>query len=550
MSAALGLLLALACQTPGHRTLEVELRPANDPQIAVWLEDAAGRHVDTLMVTRLTGSFGLGNRPGRRNFLGGYLWPYGRRENALPVWAHKRDRQYERIVFQDCREDWLGWHEPVSSQEPFYCRPMSATEMGVPVDAISCPTSNFNSDKGKPLRQIDPIASTECADLALNEPPTSLYPPRKDISTRDAARDWRGILEIREMNDLDAVSRATPRPGLTYRVAYNLPGHLADGTYTLVVEVNQESDFNGTYGHVVSNRNPPLLGAGYDHFEDPNLRDYGVPVIGQPSIVYRVPITLSGTVAVATTETYAGYGAQDGADGRVRPPDGTITVGIPGSGAERLLPLEGASGPRVRVRYAPEATCRAPTAVTNLEVLASDWQAVEVSFQLDAAAEADVIGYELRYTEGRDAIRSEEDFMRALPGPDIGMGPPGEAHVVRIPFPRPETTYTVGLRTFNRCSEASEIRTYNLATAERVFATVDACFIATAAYGHLEAGEVQALRRFRDRALMPSAPGRALVSTYYAVSPPLADAIRDHDGLRALTRALLAPVVRLIRASE
>ena len=74
------------------------------------------------------------------------------------------------------------------------------------------------------------------------------------------------------------------------------------------------------------------------------------------------------------------------------------------------------------------------------------------------------------------------------------------------------------------------------------------CFIATAAYGsHLDP-HVRSLRRFRDKTLMRSRPGRALVAWYYHVSPPIAQYIQKHERLRTLTRAVLTPVIFVIEA--
>ena len=124
----LSLVMLCAALVPAARVVEVEIVPSARPQIAIWVEDAAGRFVDTVMVTRLVGTYGLGNRPGRSDMGTGHHWPYGRREMALPVWAHRRGVEYDRLVFTDCHESAIRFHNAVSSEDPFYCRPTTAGE--------------------------------------------------------------------------------------------------------------------------------------------------------------------------------------------------------------------------------------------------------------------------------------------------------------------------------------------------------------------------------------------------------------------------------------
>ncbi len=76
--------------------------------------------------------------------------------------------------------------------------------------------------------------------------------------------------------------------------------------------------------------------------------------------------------------------------------------------------------------------------------------------------------------------------------------------------------------------------------------TVASCFIATAAYGSYLHPKVQMLRDFRDHHLLTNRWGRAFVTFYYRNSPPLADFISHHDGVRFLVRLLLTPLVCLI----
>jgi hypothetical protein len=51
------------------------------------------------------------------------------------------------------------------------------------------------------------------------------------------------------------------------------------------------------------------------------------------------------------------------------------------------------------------------------------------------------------------------------------------------------------------------------------------------------------LRHFRDSYLLTNKLGSKFVLYYYRYSPPIADYITEHDGLRSVVRVGLAPLV-------
>jgi hypothetical protein len=74
------------------------------------------------------------------------------------------------------------------------------------------------------------------------------------------------------------------------------------------------------------------------------------------------------------------------------------------------------------------------------------------------------------------------------------------------------------------------------------------CFIATAAYGTPLHEDIDVLRDFRDAYLMTNQIGRAFTDIYYTTSPPIADLIRDNEGLRTIVRkGLVEPLVYILR---
>jgi subtilisin family serine protease len=71
----------------------------------------------------------------------------------------------------------------------------------------------------------------------------------------------------------------------------------------------------------------------------------------------------------------------------------------------------------------------------------------------------------------------------------------------------------------------------------------DICFIATAAFGDIDAPQVRLLREMRDRSLWKTEWGRRFVRFYYRCSPPVAAWLKEHAVVSRLVRASLLPAV-------
>ncbi len=68
------------------------------------------------------------------------------------------------------------------------------------------------------------------------------------------------------------------------------------------------------------------------------------------------------------------------------------------------------------------------------------------------------------------------------------------------------------------------------------------CFVASASYG-VDSPDVGLLCNFRDSILLKTDAGKWFVDKYYTYSPPIAEKIKQNEGLRFTTRVLLKPVV-------
>ena len=165
----------------------------------------------------------------------------------------------------------------------------------------------------------------------------------------------------------------------------------------------------------------------------------------------------------------------------------------------------------------------------------------------DDGLEGPIVGYEVRYAVG--APITEATFAAATEGrPDIELVGPGELQTFTLDRLLPETTYSVAVRALDNCGNAGPIAVVEATTATRVGGEVDACFIATAAYGSAMAAEIEPLRAFRDQILRRSVLGELAVQTYYTFGPPVAGVIGESELLRATARAALAPIVTASRA--
>jgi hypothetical protein len=497
------------------RVIDLDFTPSADLQLVIWLEDSEGRYLDTLFITEATGRYGLGNRPGIMEFNSEFLWPYGRRETLFPVWAHKRGVTYPRVVFQDGFDRDLSHAFTRSSPESYYCRPMRQDEpvLQRSIDSGSCATVAF-TDKGK-----------------LSPDIRSSYPPRRDVVYEDGT-DSTDVLMYAQLNDLDAVSRATPPGGVAYTYSVAIPSALPDGQYVVWVEVGKERDQNASY-----------------HYPSPALQaygDYGLAYRGQPSVLWKLPFTLDSVQRTTLATDYEGYGDPDGIDGQIRTPDPSITTTVEGSGAQRLLLVSGDGGMyRVRLQTAPSPDSLPPDPPATMSVVDSDANNAEVSFvePADPNSGGPVKSFEVRIGVGQPLTAENFSTVGKIVPQTIVPAGPGTLQTVHLGDLSPETHYWIGVVAQDDCLNGSRPSIVELVTPVLQAKEVSACFVATAAWGSPMEAHVSTLRRFRDRMLRQVAVGEILVESYYTFGPALAAVIRPSDTLRSVTRTGLAPLV-------
>jgi hypothetical protein len=382
-----------------------------------------------------------------------------------------------------------------------------------PVDAMTCASAAF-TDKGI----FSPSATT-------------VYPPRTDLQT-DPSSDSSSVAMLAGMNPFDAISQATPVAGMPYEITWPIPRNLPLGPYVLWAEVSKEFDHNDTYS-VAAYPGPQVA-----------YHQYGAPYRGQPSIVFKAPFVLSATDMTLDVMDYAGYGDLDGATGTLHPPDATITTA-----PDRFQVVsDGGSMYRLRVVTHDEFDATPPSPPTQLAVVRA--ASLSATVQFVAPGDDGVVGKAASYdVRARvDGPITDANFATAMAvSASVVPGPAGTLQVVDLTGLLPETTYSIGIRATDDCGNVGPIAALQVKTTAFESGQVDACFVATAAYGSLMAEDVESLRRFRDVVLERSVLGELFVETYYTFGPPVAGVVGESEVLRATARAILQPIVRWVR---
>jgi hypothetical protein len=538
---------AARADTGQCHVIDVDFMPTANLQIVAWVEDTTGHYIDTIFITQATGTYGIGNRPGRFDFNSGSpmfpSWPYGRRVTTFPVWAHRHGMTFPEVEFQNNSDNDLSHPFDQSSRETHFCRPLQPAEAGW--DSATCASAVF-TDKG--------VMSTS---------KMSLYPPRQDI-TRQVGTDSVSVDMYGALNPFDAVSQATPPGGVPAQITWPIPQTLPAGNYVMFVEVSREFDMNTTYNETSY---PSPTGIAY--------AEYGQAYRGQPSVVYKVPFTVNATTTTADTLDYIGYGdpgdmITGATTGAINPPDATITtaaqrlqivsyvndlkqVNAVADGTNTanvtLLPNMNLDHTtyRVRVIARNENDSIPPAAPANPQVQSTDVQSATLTFIApgDDGTVGRVSGYEIRY-RASDTI-TDANFGSSILAASPPPVDPGAVQTVTIDKLLPETDYSVGVRAYDKCHNLGPLVVMSFRTGDRQAGTVDACFVATAAYGSLLATDVGMLRHFRDSMLKSSVLGELAVETYYTFGPAMAGVIGESDLLRATARTILAPIVAWVR---
>jgi hypothetical protein len=122
---------------------------------------------------------------------------------------------------------------------------------------------------------------------------------------------------------------------------------------------------------------------------------------------------------------------------------------------------------------------------------------------------------------------------------DSGTINNGDTVTVQVTSASTRITTTDAVLTIGGVSDTFSVKT------RFVISDVDSgpCFIATAAFGSPLAGQVEILRKFRDKYLLTNSYGKKFVTWYYRNGPVAANWIKDKPPAKAMVQVALYPLI-------
>src|SRR6185312_10165488 len=163
-----------------------------------------------------------------------------------------------------------------------------------------------------------------------------------------------------------------------------------------------------------------------------------------------------------------------------------------------------------------------------------------IAFNEPAAGDV-ATGYDIKIKALDDVTDANFDSSMSVTAAVHPVGA-GAAQTFELDGLLPNTDYSVGIRGRDGCFQNGAVGSFRFHTAPAIGGEVDACFVATAAYGSVMANDVEVLRHARDMWLSKNVVGELAVETYYTFGPAFAAVIAPSELFRATARAALEPV--------
>lgn len=95
--------------------------------------------------------------------------------------------------------------------------------------------------------------------------------------------------------------------------------------------------------------------------------------------------------------------------------------------------------------------------------------------------------------------------------------------------------------------DSAEKRRYRAQNEQQPQKSDEGCYVATCVYGSYDCPEVWTLRRYRDNTLGASVLGRALIRTYYAISPTIVKWFGEKSSFQRFWRSRLDQMVEKLQ---